>query len=159
MSRWTLADVEKIGLDRLVRPMPKKGPSKPQKQRKRQKAQKSARAEKSQGRSKYHAQPTVVDGIRFDSQKESRRYVELKLLEQAGEITLLEHHKRFDLRVHPIEIGVPPTIGQYEADFDYLSEKDGRGWIVEDTKGFRTALYRWKKKHFEAQYGIKITEL
>jgi hypothetical protein len=26
-------------------------------------------------------------------------------------------------------------------------------------KGFKTPLYRWKKKHVEAQYGITIREV
>ena len=47
------------------------------------------------------------------------------------------------------------TIGHYVADFEYL-EGDVR--IVEDVKGMKTPLYRWKKKHFEAQYGLKIRE-
>jgi hypothetical protein len=33
-------------------------------------------------RSKYSAVPTEVDGIRFDSKKEARRYADLKLLER-----------------------------------------------------------------------------
>jgi hypothetical protein len=33
--------------------------------------------------SKYHAQPTVVDGIRFASKAEARRYGELMLLMKA----------------------------------------------------------------------------
>jgi hypothetical protein len=37
-------------------------------------------------RAKYGAEPTVVDGIRFDSKKEAARYQELKLLAKAGEI-------------------------------------------------------------------------
>ncbi len=31
---------------------------------------------------KYHAEPTIVDGIRFDSKKEATRYAELRLLER-----------------------------------------------------------------------------
>jgi hypothetical protein len=31
--------------------------------------------------------------------------------------------------------------------------------VVEDVKGMRTPMYRWKKKHVEAQYGITITEV
>lgn len=40
--------------------------------------------------SKYHAQPTLVDGIRFASRKEAARYRELCLLERAGEIQGLQ---------------------------------------------------------------------
>ena len=33
---------------------------------------------------KYRNRKTVVDGITFDSKREAERYMELKLLEQAG---------------------------------------------------------------------------
>ena len=41
-------------------------------------------------RHKYSARPTEVDGIRFDSKAEARRYTELRTLEKAGEISHLE---------------------------------------------------------------------
>lgn len=37
---------------------------------------------------KYHAKKTGLDGLTFDSQKEARRYAELKLLERAAELVL-----------------------------------------------------------------------
>jgi hypothetical protein len=40
-------------------------------------------------KSKYGAVKTEVDGIMFDSKREASRYQELRLLEQAGEITNL----------------------------------------------------------------------
>jgi hypothetical protein len=49
-------------------------------------------------------------------------------------------------------------VGHYVADFRYRSGPQGL-LVVEDVKGVRTALYRWKKKHVEAQYGIQITEI
>lgn len=108
----------------------------------------------SEKRSKYGAKPTVVDGVRFASQKEAARYRDLKLLEQAGQISGLVLQQRFDLEV----CGV--CIGRYVADFEYLEREGGR-WQrrVEDVKGYRTPLYRWKKKHFEAQYNAKIREV
>jgi hypothetical protein len=100
---------------------------------------------------KYRALPTTVDGIRFPSKGQAERYRELKLLERAGLI--------FNLRC---EVACPlyatqylNKIGDYVADFIYF---EGDDVVVEDFKGFRTPLYRWKKKHFEAQYGIKIRE-
>lgn len=117
--------------------------------------------------SKYHAKPTVVDNIRFASQKEARRYRELKLLERAGEIWDLELQPRFPLSV-PSTTGTiggaakvlagtfDGRIGEYRGDFAYL---DRTGRVVEDVKGFKTALYRWKKKHVEKQYGITIREI
>jgi len=48
------------------------------------------------------------------------------------------------------------TIGSYRADFTYVNE-DGQP-IVEDVKGFRTPVYRLKKKLMRALYGIEILE-
>lgn len=42
---------------------------------------------------KYHNQPVVVNGIKFDSRREARRYQELQLLLRAGEITQLQLQK------------------------------------------------------------------
>ena len=51
-----------------------------------------------------------------------------------------------------------PVIGHYVADFAYVDERTGQR-VIEDVKGVKTAMYRWKKKHTEAQYGITITEV
>ena len=49
------------------------------------------------GNSKYGAIRTTVDGVTFASKAEARRYAELKLLEQAGEIKGLELQPKFDI--------------------------------------------------------------
>jgi len=111
---------------------------------------------------KYGAQSVTVDGHRFDSKAEAKRYGELKMLERAGEVWNLKVHPRFDLHArfmpnsdnahkHVVKIGV------YEADFQY--EADEGQLLIEDVKGVPTPLYRWKKKHFEAEYGMEITEI
>ena len=48
------------------------------------------------------------------------------------------------------------VIGRYRADFAYQTTD---GTIIEDVKGVRTALYTWKKKHVEAEYGVRIVEV
>ncbi len=101
--------------------------------------------------SKYRAIPTVVNGIRFASKKEAGRYSELMLLFKAGKIRQLYLQPEYPCHVMGHEI----PIGVYRADFSYL---EGDKHIVEDVKGVKTPLYRWKKKHVEAQYGIKIRE-
>lgn len=127
----------------------------------------SARAPQASKRSKYGAQPTTVDGIRFDSKKEATRYGELKLLEAAGEIWDLALQPKFPLLVpstsgqlmraaEAIAQGGSFRLGEYRGDFLYW---DKSGKVVEDVKGFKTPLYRWKKKHVEAQYGIEIREI
>lgn len=110
-------------------------------------------------RSKYRAKPTFVGGMRFASKAEARRYGELKLLEKAGKIDSLRCQVPHDLCVGGAD-GYRRPIGKYIADFVYF-DRTVKPWrnVVEDVKGFRTPLYRWKKKHFEAQYGIKIKEV
>ena len=105
--------------------------------------------------SKYRAVRVNVDGILFHSKREANRYCELKILRDAKKISPFELQVRFPLQV-PTSGRDTKNIGVYIADFYYVSE--GK-IVVEDVKGFRTPLYRWKKKHFEAQYGIKITEV
>jgi hypothetical protein len=107
-------------------------------------------------RSKYNATKTVVDGITFASKAEAKRYAELKLLERAGEITVLRTQPLFNLRA--AGGGPDAEIGKYVADFGYFIPASGKH-VYEDVKGFKTPLYRWKKKHVEAQYGIKIVEI
>ena len=51
-------------------------------------------------------------------------------------------------------------LGDWIADFVYEELQQPGAWIAvaEDVKGMKTPLYRWKKKHVEAQYGIQIRE-
>jgi len=110
-------------------------------------------------RHKYGARAVVVDGIRFASTREANRYGELRMLERAGEIRDLTLQPRFELHAHLLSIvhKPPVAIGAYLADFAYVT-KDGTT-VIEDCKGFRTPLYRWKKKHVEAEYGVRIVEI
>ncbi len=113
-------------------------------------------------RSKYGAIKTTVDGITFDSKKEAARYAELKALETAGKIFNLQRQPRYRLCAWTSrDIESIPALGHYVADFRYCNVKGcicAWGCQVEDVKGFKTPLYRWKKKHVEAQYGITIRE-
>ena len=98
---------------------------------------------------KYGAKPVTIDGHRFHSKAEGARYRLLTLRVRAGEVSNLTLQPRFPLDV----CGV--TIGYYVADFEYC---EGGARIVEDVKGMKTPLYRWKKKHFEVQYGLMKRE-
>lgn len=100
---------------------------------------------------KYNAKRTEVDGITFASKAEAKRYAELKMLERAGEILRLVLQPRFDLTTNG------KKIGEYRADFAYMDRAGNH--IVEDVKGFCTALYRWKKKHMLAEHGVVIREV
>ena len=102
--------------------------------------------------SKYHAIPTEVEGIRFASRMEARRYQELRLLEGAGEIRDLELQPRYPLRVNG------RLICTYVADFRYWDVREGRH-VVEDAKGVRTSTYKLKAKLMKAVYEIDVQEV
>jgi len=99
--------------------------------------------------SKYNAVKTVVDGIKFDSKKEARRYSQLKLMEKSGAISDLSLQPRFDLIVSGKKCGF------YKADFKYV--ENGKE-VIEDVKGILTPVYRLKKKLVKAIYNIDIFE-
>lgn len=101
---------------------------------------------------KYNASKTVVDGIRFDSRAEARRYRELKLLQRAGEIKDLELQPSF-LLVDGFKCrGKSYRDVRYIADFAYIEIKT-RLHVVEDVKGVETEVFRLKKKLFLKKYG------
>lgn len=103
---------------------------------------------------KYGNRRVIVNGIRFDSERESEVYGEHALRQAAGEIRDLQAHPRYPLEAHGV------VLGYYEADASYFDLRQGRPVVV-DVKAAptRTALYRLKKKLFEAQYHIQITEI
>lgn len=101
-------------------------------------------------RHKYGAVPTIVDGIRFASKREAKRYGELKILAQSREIFELRMQWKFPL--HTID---NKKVSSYIADFVYL--ENGK-LVVEDVKGVRTPLYRLKRKWLKAEYGIVVKE-
>jgi hypothetical protein len=98
---------------------------------------------------KFNAKRTEVDGITFDSKKEAARYLQLKLLQKAGQIQDLELQPEYPMIVNNRKVC------SYRADFRYT--ENGKN-IVEDTKGIRTAMYRLKAKLFKALYGFDIYE-
>jgi hypothetical protein len=100
---------------------------------------------------KYHAKRTLVNGIVFHSGKEARRYQDLIVLERAGKIRDLELQKRFDLVINGIKICT------YVGDFYYFDEADLP--VLEDVKGYKTQIYRLKRKLVKALYGLDIVEI
>lgn len=124
----------------------------------------NANAHYKRAKSKYGAIPTMIDGIRFASKKESRRYSELKLLERAGEITHLVLQPRFGLfAALPLKNGCRDVecVGHYVGDFQYRDQRHGGVTVIEDVKSpaTRTPLYKLKKKLAEACCGINVTEI
>lgn len=108
--------------------------------------------------SKYHNQKTFIDGIRFDSAKEARRYSELKLMQKAGEIDGLQLQTPFELIPKQVDDSgkVIERAVTYKADFTYW--QNGR-LIVEDVKGIKTDAYKVKKKLMLWRHGIRIQEV
>lgn len=108
--------------------------------------------------SKYYSRKVIIDEIKFDSKKEGNRYLELKLLLKAGKIRDLELQKKFELQPKYKMNNKTIRAISYVADFVYF-DVDKKEMIVEDTKGFRTEVYKLKKKLFEYKYGIEIKEV
>ena len=102
--------------------------------------------------SKYHNKK--IEG--FDSTREYIRYQELKLMERAGKIYNLNRQVKFVLLPSQYE-GKKCVCRQitYIADFTYYEK--GK-LVVEDCKGFKTDVYRIKKKLMYAKYKILIKE-
>ena len=101
-------------------------------------------------KNKFNAKKTEVDGIEFDSKAEAKRYTELKLLEKANVISDLRLQPKFDCVVNGKKICT------YRADFDYY---EADKYVCEDVKGFKTPVYRLKKKLVEALYEVIIIEI
>ena len=89
------------------------------------------------------------------SAKERKRAWELRMMERAGEISLLQEQVRYELL--PRQQGERAVI--YIADFVYW--KNGK-MVVEDVKGYRKGtayeLFVIKRKLMLYRYGIHITE-
>ena len=127
---------------------------------------------------KYKNNPVELDGIKFDSKLEDKRYGELKLFERAGKITDLQRQVKFELIPAQYETverysdktGKKLKDGKrllekecsYIADFVYFI--DGQ-LIVEDVKGYRDpqsagyAKFVIKRKLMLYLHGIKIQEV
>ena len=96
---------------------------------------------------KFKAKPQTLDGIRFASKKEMRHYCDLQKLQALGEIV-------FFLRQVPLPI---PGGIKYVCDFVVFWAKGDV--TFEDVKGFKTDLYKVKKKLVEHHYPLKIIEV
>ena len=101
-------------------------------------------------KSKYGNKKIAVDGIKFDSKREAQRYGALQLMLKAGLISNLRLQVPYQIVING------KKCFKYLADFVY---DDGGKEIIEDVKGFRTPVYRLKKKIVEAWFGVVIVEV
>ena len=126
------------------------------------------------GGRKYHNKPTervTASGavLRFDSQKEARRYDELSALERAGEIRELRMQVDFTLQeAYTDGEGRRVRAIRYRADFTYVRVKETIGeytfrdqLVVEDVKSraTRTKEYIMKRKLMKERFNIDIQEV
>ena len=112
-------------------------------------------------RNKFNATKIEKDGMKFDSVKEYKRYIELTAKMQRGEISELQCQVKFELAPKVKIAGekrAKPAL-RYFADFIYI--KDGQ-FIVEDVKSAVTrklASFRNKKHLMKSVHGIDISEV
>ncbi len=99
-----------------------------------------------------------MDGIKFDSKKEARRYQELKLLEKAGYIKELILQPKFLIQDRYKKNGKTVRAIYYIADFKYYDLTKSE-YIIEDVKGVKTDVYKLKKKLVEKIYDIEVVEI
>lgn len=110
---------------------------------------------------KFNAVKIEKDGMKFDSKKEYKRYIELTALMQRGEIQDLKCQVKFELAPKVKIAGekrAKPAL-RYFADFTYLS--NGK-LIVEDVKSAVTrklASFRNKKHLMKTVHDIDIKEV
>lgn len=104
---------------------------------------------KKKKRSKYNNKKTIIDEIEFDSEREAKRFAELKILLKAGKIGLLELQKPFELNPGG------KFSYKYYSDFTYIDAETGEK-IVEDCKGCETTVFKKKEKLMKKIYGITI---
>ena len=112
-------------------------------------------------KAKYKNIKVMIDGIKFDSMKEGKRYYELKLMQEKGLVEHLKVHYPFFLVESVVLNGRKKPAMKYISDFCYFLPKSETR-IVEDTKSPSTRnlpAYRMKKHMMMAFYGIEITEI
>jgi hypothetical protein len=109
----------------------------------------------SKKKNKYGAVKVKQDGITFDSKAENGRYNTLLGRQSCGVISGLKTHVRYPLVAPAMGFGEEKLVGYYEVDFEYVLVSK-RKLISEDYKGHDTAISKWKRKHFAAQYGREV---
>lgn len=120
--------------------------------------QKSAVQKTSLKKSKYNNKKVVVDGKKFDSIKESKRFTDVLFPAfKCGEITELECQPKYDMIVNGVKI----CERGYKPDFRYKNKKGEL--VVEDVKGYKKEaaykIFKMKKQLMKAIYNIDVVEI
>lgn len=94
---------------------------------------------------------------KFDSKKEYNRYMTLQYQQQNGKIKNLQRQVRYNLLPSQYVDGKCVERGiSYIADFVY--EQDGKT-VIEDVKGYRTDVYKIKRKLMLYIHGVLVKEI
>lgn len=110
------------------------------------------------GKSKYNNRKVTYQGLTFDSKKEFEYYLILKDKEKRGLVFNIK--RQVPLEIQPAftdKSGVKHRAITYKADFVYTDRVSGKVKYI-DVKGFRTEVYKLKKKLL-AYKGIIIEEV
>lgn len=102
--------------------------------------------------SKYGNQRTEYNGRWYDSIREANYAAKLQILERAGKIKDLKYQHRITLV--PADGKLRAIV--YVADFQYV---DAGGLHIVDAKGFKTQVYRLKKRMAALLLHIDIEEV
>ena len=98
------------------------------------------------GKSKYNNSKVTYQGLTFDSKKEFEYYLILKDKEKRGLVFNIK--RQVPLEIQPAftdKTGVKHRAIIYKADFVYTDYISGKVKYI-DVKGFRTEVYKLKKK-------------
>lgn len=106
------------------------------------------------------ASPSKYRAVRTDgyaSKKEAKRGAELEMLQKTGAIYNLEKQKRFTLLpAYPQRGFSHPLV--YIADFTYMDSAT-ECLRIEDVKGFKTEVYKIKRRLMAQLLHIEVTEV
>lgn len=120
---------------------------------------------------KYHNKKEEIDGIVFDSKKESAVYLDLKGMKERGEIKDFQRQVRYELvpaqyedrqsidrKGRPItkQVCVERAV-EYVADFR-IEHLDGSVAVI-DVKGFPNPIWNLKRKLMLHVHGIKVMQV
>ena len=104
------------------------------------------RANYKTGRKRQHSKTVEYFGITFDSKAEGDRYLELRAMQERGEIHGLGVHPKFLLQpAFTTEVGERVRAITYTPDFDY-TEGEHYTYVVEDVKAWMTDKRTGKRR-------------
>jgi len=105
--------------------------------------------------SKYRNVPVVVDGVRFASKAEAKRWEILCAFEQAGLISKLERQVRYILAPKVKIAGEKRarSVLRFTADFRYV--ENGQT-VVEDSKGYADTAFRIRQHLMKSIHGVDV---